>query len=1064
MGSWLRSRVGWVLGIVAASIATIGAAADGPNDPNPLRRELPTLHDDFETPGAVWQRERTDTTINLLAHERSDRAAYDGKQSERFQFEADQGSQFLVSYPLPKVRVSEKLEVALYARSNRAGVQLFVRVILPSDVDPETRAPSFVLVPGTIFDRVDRWQRLEVLRMLPSIEKQARVLRVSSRRPVSLEGAYIDRVVVNLMVGAGPSEVFLDDLSVGPVEPQVLADWSPPGAEGEPAREAAIEADDAGAKPAPYDRIRLESNKLRKRDEGDGQLHEWFPTAIEADGADVAMLRRHGFDILVDKLDADPDRIQTALKGGFTLMPKLTQTKTDEDVAAQIKEIESYPYKEAVSFWMAGEGFGRSRELKAREAELARTQKLIREIRGMPPTFSRLTTGIVEGELPLYARTPANLDAIGIKANHWGTAQDQAEFYKYLVQRRLLTTRSNVGQFFWAWIPAAASDSLRRNIWGEEPPPSWGVPRVLPEQLRLMTYLALSAGYRGVGFLGDADLTRPAGRALLIEMAILNLEIDLVQSMLAKSGTSIPIYPVFDPDPPDLPPPGASANYRVRLQPEFKPKPDHKAAAVSVDRSGALLLLADYTTLAQFQPHQMAARSLVVRAVLPETAQAFKISPGGVEYLKRDHHSVGTRITLPEFDVTAMILCTTDMTLKDRLERAIQGARPMAVQLAIEQAEWMLKATAEANGRLAADGHTMVTDEDEKRNRSLGLTRPINEAEQLLATAAESIKSARDLSEREEFDKAWDEARRALRPLRILAFAHWVKGYSTFAKASSRVRFDGAPPDDPSWGDKPPDYDPRPIQPPVLIKPVCCPPLVSFSTLPEAYIWLDWIKGKPGYRFGDNRVPSGSFDDPRAMTDAGWMDLSYQMEGITSKMAPVLRGGSKTDRMIRLSVEPKNPEDLEKTLPAFLDFPAAAVRSPSVPVKAGNMIRISVQVKRRLEGTPGAGGIIVRDSIGGEQLQFRTTDPIPQFSRVVLYRKAPADGEVSVTFGLAGYGDAWFDDFRIELIEEDRPSSRAGGNLANEARPSPDRRQPPTPDPGLPASAETPEQKRPRRR
>jgi hypothetical protein len=178
-------------------------------------------------------------------------------------------------------------------------------------------------------------------------------------------------------------------------------------------------------------------------------------------------------------------------------------------------------------------------------------------------------------------------------------------------------------------------------------------------------------------------------------------------------------------------------------------------------------------------------------------------------------------------------------------------------------------------------------------------------------------------------------------------------------------------------------------------------------------------------------------------------------------MAVIARGSSKTDRIIRLRVQPRNPADLEKTLPAFLDFPAAAVRSPSVPVKAGNLMRISVQVKRRLEGTPGAGGIIVRDSIGGEQLQFRTTDPIPRFSRVVLYRKAPADGEVSVMFGLAGYGEAWFDDFRIELIEEDRPSSRAGGGLANETRPD---RQPPKPDPGLPVSAETPEQKRPRRR
>ena len=72
-----------------------------------------------------------------------------------------------------------------------------------------------------------------------------------------------------------------------------------------------------------------------------------------------------------------------------------------------------------------------------------------------------------------------------------------------------------------------------------------------------MTYMALSAGYRGLGFLGDADLTRPAGRALLIEMAFLNEEIDLLESVLARSSDPIPDYFAFDPPPPDLPPPGA---------------------------------------------------------------------------------------------------------------------------------------------------------------------------------------------------------------------------------------------------------------------------------------------------------------------------------------------------------------------------------------------------------------------------------------------------------------------------------------------------------------------------
>ena len=70
-------------------------------------------------------------------------------QSERFQFEADPGSQFFVSYALPKVPVTDALTLAVHVRANRVGVQLYGRVVLPEDVDPETRAPSFLLIQGT---------------------------------------------------------------------------------------------------------------------------------------------------------------------------------------------------------------------------------------------------------------------------------------------------------------------------------------------------------------------------------------------------------------------------------------------------------------------------------------------------------------------------------------------------------------------------------------------------------------------------------------------------------------------------------------------------------------------------------------------------------------------------------------------------------------------------------------------------------------------------------------------------------------------------------------------------
>ena len=169
--------------------------------------------------------------MRLMAHDRSNRAAHGGQLSEHFHFAATLGGQFFVSYALPRVPVTPELGVTLFVRSNKQGIRLYAKVMLPADIDPVTKAPSYVLLPGTAFSRVDRWEGLELNEMLPAIEQQARVLRATTRRPVPLDGAYLDRVVVNLMGGVGETEVFLDDLSVAPVSREWLRNgpgpWRP---------------------------------------------------------------------------------------------------------------------------------------------------------------------------------------------------------------------------------------------------------------------------------------------------------------------------------------------------------------------------------------------------------------------------------------------------------------------------------------------------------------------------------------------------------------------------------------------------------------------------------------------------------------------------------------------------------------------------------------------------------------------------------------------------------------------------------------------------------------------
>ncbi len=75
----------------------------------------------------------------------------------------------------------------------------------------------------------------------------------------------------------------------------------------------------------------------------------------------------------------------------------------------------------------------------------------------------------------------------------------------------------------------------------------------------------------------------------------------------------------------------------------------------------------------------------------------------------------------------------------DRLQRLVEGIRPKAVSLAIEQAEILLQAVTEANGRLAADGHEFRSKVDLKRRRQAGIEGAPPDVPDLLAESQKAI-------------------------------------------------------------------------------------------------------------------------------------------------------------------------------------------------------------------------------------------------------------------------------------------------------------------------------------
>ncbi len=538
-------------------------------------------------------------------------------------------------------------------------------------------------------------------------------------------------------------------------------------------------------------------------------------------------------------------------------------------------------------------------------------------------------------------------------------------------------------------------------IWGMDRPPEWGIPRIQPEQIRTATFAALAAGCRGICFRAEGDLSQGPGRMATIEMAILNEEIDLLEPILADPDRSIRLVDTFPPDP-TPPPPVTFLQMNTRGEQDADDQgtaavPHIKAAAISTkDRRGTLMMVSDFTQYAQFQPPQMAMNKLKLRITAANDALAYLISPGGVRPLDSIRVAGGHDITLDDFGVTAIVLMTTNVDLKNQIEQAVNSVRPFAISLAIEQAELQRAWVVEVDYKLQLDGHAQ------------------KDSVELIAKADELIKSARDALEREDYPTAWEEARRVGRPLRILMRYHFMAAYDAIIKALK----------DEDLPCGPILYDGMKKPQPRLIAPMVAAPLASFNTLPQAWHWLEWIKRG---RLGQNAVPSGDFNfktkdgfprlrlDPRRYATDDLVTAWRSIPGGPDNVKADKDGGSN----LACSVKPRN----------------------GLTARRGGPVRRPPDRRRPVARRAGPGRRDVPDLVHGLHEQQRPAGrrgpdhprqlrrrapPVPDgagagedWFEVVYYRRIPTDGELSVTLGMAAVtGFAAFDDFKVEPIVE----------------------------------------------
>jgi hypothetical protein len=940
----------------------------------PARAE-PVHRYSFGGKNTVLVRGDANVKVEVKEHDVSDQSFKSQPTSEHLKLTTDvaPGDSAYVHYhyDTPPAPVTATLSAGVWVKATKGGVQLRARVVFPKEQDPaRPESPLTTLIVGDTYDKTRQWQKLTLIDVPGLVGKQLPVLQTKIGHAVNSTGAYVDRLVLNLYTGPGTADVWIDDIDIGPVKA-----FEGPGAGGAPA--VPVKRGDGAAR----GRLAVQQG---------GQLFvdnkPFFFRAVRHTGVPLHVLRQAGFDALYVPADVSQEVLDEANREGWLVVPAapLAPPPGVNDAAtlkATRDALTAYHRKFSatdVLFWDLGGG--RTAE---QDTAVERTRAFVRDLDPKRPFGAAVWDG--------FQGYSSFLDLVG--AHRWPlfTSLELDRYRDWLDQRNALTSGRAV---FWTWVQNHLPDWYLTGVLGQKPGAKFADPiGPHPEQVRLLAYLSLACGCRGLGFWSDRFLADSHhGRDRLQGMAILNSEMEMLAPLLM-------------------------APCRDRTQWLDTDHPSVKAALVRTNR-GALLIPIWLGKGGQYVPEQGALRSLTVTVPLIEDgAEPWRITPAGVESLALGARKVtgGTELTIPEFDLVAPIVFTNDRTPNG----IVVWWQDYGRKYGRVAARWALD--------LAAEEYEKARTVHEKLAK-MGVT--VRGADDLFKLAARHHEDARRNFGNELYDKAYADAHRALRPLRVVMRDHWAKATAT------------------------------------LDVPTASPYAVSYFSLPQHWEFQREVEAA---RPLDSVLPHGGFEPANEVPKAGlavdafagWSARFGTIDRV--KVAAGVVSSEKLDDPKPEKPKPKEPKMFGPSRPVVLPgdgyTPPApelgrgvlklevrhagevgrdgkpvektthplertflAVESPAVRLPPGTLVRVSGWVKIPGEIKLTADGALLYDDAGGEPLGVRLLNTEGRWKKFHLYRRVPATGTISLTVALTGVGVAYFDDLRIEPM---LPAARA---------------------------------------
>ena len=605
------------------------------------------VREEFETPDPAWRLSDTDCA-RVTARRRVFGQAHRGEGSELLQLLCGQGSNAYLSYSIPRGRVIDELAAEMWIKSNRGGLQMLLRVVLPHARNPHDGKPLTRLIPGTVYSTPGAWQRLSVEAPATQLRKLLPSLRSQFGAEVTDREAYVDLVVLNAYGGPGLTNVFFDDLVVRrlvsvPAVAQGAADIR------RTSHAETVSSND-----------RASQAGLR----GDLMMVEgrpFFARMIDHRGESLGYLKSLGFNTVRLDVTATPAQLMEARRQQLWLVCPPPQLPDEGRMRNDY---------ERVLAWSLGRGLG--------PREVLEIEQLAVRLRRADRVERRPLIAGVDGPTVRYGRVA---DIVLLERRPLGGSFPIRQYAPWLRQQQF---RVRIGAPIWATVQTQHALALEQQVAALTSQNATESIPVDPRQLRLLAFASLSAGARGLHFTSRSRLDTNDSvtqlRAKTLEL--LNVELRLVEPWIAGGKwdelTTRESAVQF----------GMWQSERSRLLIGVRQADDQQHV---LPATGKRVLYAD-----------------VYGA--PVTDQAFQVTSNGLKTLRQRRGS-GSRIMLENAPLVSLVVLTENPLVVNHLSRYLIDNRKRQAQLEYEVAAEWLELMERVHQRLSSQSRARNEDE-----------------------------------------------------------------------------------------------------------------------------------------------------------------------------------------------------------------------------------------------------------------------------------------------------------------------------------------------------------------